>query len=245
MRLEELVDLHVEENILSQDTIKKYKSVVSIFIRDTGNNSIFIEHKTILSWRDNILNRSSAGNWNNYHRHMKALLQTATKFKLVKENPFKEVKAITHYPNKRHVLSDKEIKRLFSFCDNIEYGWFWYCVITTLYYTGIRRKQLVGLTWGDLDLKNKTLRLQASSSKTKREYTIPINREIINSILLIQEKTKNIYFYHQDERNNQVKSFYQDKDNQIFNIALIKPRFHTNRMNINHVLLFLKKPLNR
>jgi integrase len=36
--------------------------------------------------------------------------------------------------------------------DNIKHGWFWSCVITTLKYTGIRRRQLVGLTWSDFDI---------------------------------------------------------------------------------------------
>jgi hypothetical protein len=34
------------------------------------------------------LSRSSAGNWNNYRRHLRALLQTAIEFKVIKENPF-------------------------------------------------------------------------------------------------------------------------------------------------------------
>jgi hypothetical protein len=36
MKLQELATLHIRENILSEATIIKYNSVVSIFIKDTG-----------------------------------------------------------------------------------------------------------------------------------------------------------------------------------------------------------------
>lgn len=224
MKLKNLVDLHTSENVLANETIKKYHSVASIFTKDTGVDEILlIEHDTILNWRDNILRRSSAGNWNNYHRHMRALLQTALNFELIKENPFKKVGSITHYPKKRHLLSDTKVKGLFNFCSSIKHGWFWSCVITTLHYTGIRRRQLVGLTWKDFDLKNRQLMLRARSSKNKRQYTIPINDAVIRSILLIKQETKHSY---------------QDINDQIFNISLIKHGYRTNKMNVDHLSKF-------
>lgn len=226
MKMQELVELHIKENVLSMATVNKYRSVALIFVKDTGIDNIEVEHKTILNWRDDVMKRSSAGNWNNYHRHLRALLQTAVNLKLINENPFKKVKFVTHYPNKDHLLSEQEIKDLFRFCDSIQDGWFWSCVIATLYYTGIRRKQLVGLNWADFDLENKHLILRASSSKTKREYTIPINKEVIDSILLVKQK---------------IAYGSQNQDSQIFNITLIKPRYQTNRMNEEHLARFFVK----
>ncbi len=229
MKLQELVKLHTRENILSEATIDKYHSVVSIFIKDTGVKHISaIEHETILKWRDDILSRSSKGNWNNYRRHLRALLQTAIKFELIQENPLTKIKSIVHYPSRRYLLSEQEIQDLFTFCNSIEYGWFWSCVITILHYTGIRRKQLVGLTWSDFDLDNRHLVLRADSSKTKREYTVPINQQVIDSILLVKQKTVCI-----------VPA--QDENSQIFNITLIKPRYKTNKMNEEHVARFFVK----
>jgi integrase len=84
---------------------------------------------------------------------LRALLQTAIEFKVIKENPFTKVKSVAHYPNKKYLLSEQEIQDLLAFCNNIEHGWFWSCVITTLRYTGIRLRQLVGLAWSDFDLE--------------------------------------------------------------------------------------------
>jgi hypothetical protein len=55
----------------------------------------------LIRW-SNILSRSSAGNWNNYRRHLRALLQTAIEFKVIKENPFTKVKSVAHYPYKKY-----------------------------------------------------------------------------------------------------------------------------------------------
>lgn len=229
MRLQELVTLHTKENILAEATTIKYHSVVSIFIKDTNINLVSsIDHETILNWRDNILNRSSAGNWNNYHRHLRALLQTAIKFKVIKENPFIKVKSITHYPDKKYLLSELEVQDLLAFCDNIKHGWFWSCVITTLKYTGIRRRQLVGLTWSDFDLDNRCLILRVITSKTKREYIVPINQQVIDSILLVRQKTMHL-------------NTDQNKNNQIFNITLINSRYFADNMNEEHVARFFVK----
>jgi integrase len=229
MKLKELATLHIRENILSEATIIKYNSVVSIFIKDTGVHLVSsLDHETILNWRDDILSRSSAGNWNNYRRHLRALLQTAIEFKVIKENPFTKVKSVAHYPNKKYLLSEQEIQDLLTFCNNIEHGWFWSCVITTLRYTGIRLRQLVGLAWSDFDLENRHLILRTSSSKTKREYTVPINQQVIDSILLVRQKATRI-------------DTDQNKNNQIFNITLINSRYFADNMNEEHVARFFVK----
>ncbi len=228
MELLKLTDVHIYEKLLSEASVKKYRSVAKTFVADTGIQNINdIQHSDIFSWRDAIINRSSVGNWNNYHRHMRAIFQTAVCLNYVNDNLFKQIKAITHYPDKENTLTDEQIESLFKICDDqISYGWFWKSVIQMLLYTGIRRKQLVGLTWGDVDFENKTLKMQASSSKTKRAYTIPINQQLINSILFFKHKTKYL------PKNPQ---------SQIFNVTLINPRYKGDKLKGDHVAQFFTK----
>lgn len=225
MKLLDLVVVHTtEKNLLSNASIKKYLAVVKTFISDTGVENIEISYKDVLGWRKSILARSSAGNWNNYHRHMRAILQTAVELKYLNENPFKNVKSITHYPTKKQVLSTEQINHVLALCDNnvIEYGWFWRGIVVTLCYTGIRCRQLVGLTWDDLDIERKELRLQAHTSKTKREYTIPVKQQVIDSMLLIRQETRRLGIAD---------------TTQIFNIAKINPRFKAKNMNEEPIYL--------
>ena len=62
-------------------------------------------------------------------------------------------------------------------------GWFWLTVICTFYYTGMRRRQLVNLKYGDLSWTNETITgitLRAEGSKTLREWQIPVHPQLAN-----------------------------------------------------------------
>jgi integrase len=64
------------------------------------------------------------------------------------------------------------------------------CKVTRVYQGNVKYlivfililRQLVGLAWSDFDLENRHLILRTSSSKTKREYTVPMNQQVIDSI---------------------------------------------------------------
>jgi hypothetical protein len=68
------------------------------------------------------------------------------------------------------------------------------CKVTRVYQGNIKYL-IVFITWSDFDLENRHLILRTSSSKTKREYTVPINQQVIDSILLVRQKaTKKILY---------------------------------------------------
>ena len=46
----------------------------------------------------------------------------------------------------------------------------------------MRRRQLIGLEWKDINLKDKIIHLRSENSKTKKEYFIPMNEKLINII---------------------------------------------------------------
>ncbi|HEU0202440.1 MAG TPA: site-specific integrase [Burkholderiaceae bacterium] len=66
---------------------------------------------------------------------------------------------------------------------------FWRCLVQTLYYTGMRRAQLLGLRWGDIDFEAKTIRLRAATSKTWREWRIPLSEALEPYILELRDRT--------------------------------------------------------
>jgi site-specific recombinase XerD len=61
----------------------------------------------------------------------------------------------------------------------------------TLYYTGIRRRQLVNIQMKDLNFHSKTLKASLLGSKTYREWDIPIHPNLIPELQkLTQESEK-------------------------------------------------------
>lgn len=57
---------------------------------------------------------------------------------------------------KKNALSDEQINRIFAAADNDEYG----LMIYLLYYLGCRRGEMLGLKWGDIDLKEGMVHIQ-------------------------------------------------------------------------------------
>ncbi len=52
-------------------------------------------------------------------------------------------------------------------------------IIRTFYYTGIRRSQLCGLNWGDMDLDQQTILLRKQHSKTGKVWVIPMHERLL------------------------------------------------------------------
>jgi integrase len=51
-------------------------------------------------------------------------------------------------------------------------------ILATAFYTGMRRGEIVSLTWDKVDLKNRMIQLEASDTKDKEPRTIPICDEL-------------------------------------------------------------------
>ena len=52
-------------------------------------------------------------------------------------------------------------------------------IVATAYYTGMRKGEILGLTWDKIDLKNRVIRLQAEDTKDKEPRLVPICDELV------------------------------------------------------------------
>ena len=186
--LTEVVELWALFRMPSAKSIKTVHGVVRQFTLATGiehlddinSNTIFIE------WRGYLMNvrEVKPATWNNYLKHMRMLL------KFAEEMGWGGIQALTGVrtmPEHQHgfkcVNKDKlgavvrwlEVEQNY----NVNPGWFWVCAIKVLFFTGIRRRQIVGLTWADIDTRNMQIKLVAHHSKTKRAYSIPLHPELL------------------------------------------------------------------
>ncbi len=155
---------------------------------------------------------------------MRALFEIAIKYKYLTKNPFRQLKQITTYKSKPKIIDVNTINKILEYCNKLNNNWFWIAVIHTLYYTGMRRRQLVELQWRDIDFNNMIIKLSAQSSKTKREYIVPMN---------------NVLFA--DFNNIKKHSCVIKKDNQVFNICLFSNRHKGKKMTCEHVSKIFQK----
>ena len=93
-----------------------------------------------------------------YHRFISSILQTAVHWQILASNPCARIKAPKSDKKERSYLDDKEAIELIN-CLNHEPSQFKTMVIM-LIYTGMRRGEICGLKWSDVDFNNKILNIQ-------------------------------------------------------------------------------------
>ena len=165
-----------------------------------ANDITLLSIDDVLKWRDWLLaeRKVSYATWNNYLRHLKLLVNFGheCRFLPLNINPVAGVKRLQEYHRKPKVLKDDVLTRLVgilktdSGSKQFSPSWFWLAVVRTLYYTGMRRRQLVNLEWGDIDLQGGVMLLRAESSKTKREWTIPIAPSLFTELEIVKRATE-------------------------------------------------------
>lgn len=221
MQLIKLVDLYAQEKVLASQTVDKFHSVTRVFIQDTKKMTVFFNRNTVIKWRNQLLLRVAGTTCNTYLRHMQILLNFAVKVGSVETNPFTDVSKVKIKKTKEKTLKKENINKLIVFLKTDYYysknGWFYLAIIDTLGLTGIRRRQLIGIKWLDINLIKKTIYLDAEFSKNGRANLIPINNKLIDHFQNLKQFT------------------YQQESDQVFNITKIVNRYKGTEMKEAHV----------
>jgi len=63
-------------------------------------------------------------------------------------------------------------------------------IITMAYYTGMRRGEILNLTWDKVDLANRMIRLDYKDTKNKQNRNVPICDEVYNMLLSLPNRIK-------------------------------------------------------
>ncbi|HSH28993.1 MAG TPA: tyrosine-type recombinase/integrase [Thiohalobacter sp.] len=235
--MEDLVTAYLEENLVRPATAKAYRKAVRRWIEDTRiSETRAIKREDVLTWRTTILNRARPETWNNYRRHLRALMNYAVKRGWIDTNPFREVPpARTEQKLKKTVDADL-LQRALALLTTSGTGeeplrpaWFWGIVLRAFYYTGVRRRQLVELRWGDLDLRQGIWRIRAETSKTRREWMIPLSAELIQDLHGLYQRTW--------ERLGDKPS----DAHQVFNVTLFYPRYKGTRLSEDQLSGFFRR----
>ncbi|MGQ0622780.1 MAG: tyrosine-type recombinase/integrase [Panacagrimonas sp.] len=166
-------------------------------------------------WRETILERAAPVTWNNYRRHVQVLLRYAVSKKLIAESLWE----VASEPVDEVLPKTVNIDRLNDIIASlgregslIEPHWFWLAVLRTLFMTGIRRRQLIGLTWADVDFGESEIILRSKTSKTRREWAVPMMPAVASDLRTVAAKTRAL-----------VGEEYM-RDGQVFNLTLFLRR---------------------
>jgi len=222
---DDLLNQYILEKPLSDATVSSYSAILHCFIKDTQITRLNqVTLTPLLDWRLSVTTRTSDITWNTYLRHMRALWKFAIMKKYVPDTDHFKALNWGKYKSssKNKIITPHQLTCIMSYLSshdcNLEPCWFWKTVIRFMYFTGVRRKQLITIKWGNLDLNQHTLLLSAEGEKTDVSRVLPLQENLIKDLreykLLIQ--------------HHYPKAF--NPNNQLFNITLFYNRYKGDQM---------------
>jgi integrase len=209
--LAELLALHLRTNILAQPTKDRYDLVARNLSRFMGGTTAQpsdvclekITSEVMLGFRTWSLQRMKPVSFNTERRHLSVLFNAGVEARLMAENPTRRVPAAPVLQAAPKALSKAAIGMYMDWLrttslpdasgrpiDVIQPQWFWYAVLRTFYFTGMRKRQLIGLVWDDIDFEARTILLAARTSKTGREWNVPLPEPLRADLENLRDRTR-------------------------------------------------------
>src|SRR5262249_26989238 len=132
-------------------------------------------------------------------RTLRAAFYTAVRWKLIQENPFKEVRLLRVAEKQPPHLTKEDFCKLVS---QIEENWF-KDLITVAVYTGLRRGELLNMVWKDVDFQKKVLYIQSNENfqtKMGKRRTVPMNQDVSRILFTSYCRTKSDFVFSKSGR---------------------------------------------
>lgn len=105
---------------------------------------------------------------------LKTIFSKAMKNGRAEHNPAQGVKGLKENNERDRVLSSEEYHRLLAACPGHLKP-----VVKLAYHTGMRQGEILGLTWGQVDIKEGFIRLAPEDTKTNEGRLVPLNGELV------------------------------------------------------------------
>ena len=127
--------------------------------------------------RNKIKETSTSATANRYQAILRSIFYRAKDWKMFYgENPAAVIKLEKETPNRLRYLSTQEIGRLLEVCSQRIYP-----VVVCALMTGMRRGEILGLKWDDVDLNERIIYLTETKSGKPRE--IPIMNKLYDTLI--------------------------------------------------------------
>lgn len=211
--LSTLLNRYLRTNLLAAPTQARYELVTRNLAKFIGGETAQpsdialsrINPDLMIDFRAWSLQRMRAVSFNTERRHLSVLFNAAVREGKMAFNPFRSVPnapvtrclpkalskdSMTDYMDWLKTASRIDAKG--RQVDLIQPQWFWHIVLRTFYFTGMRKRQLLGLVWDDIDFAGKTILLAATSSKTRREWKVPLPDALAEDLKELRKRTMEV-----------------------------------------------------
>jgi len=150
---------------------------------------------------------------------LKHMFSKALDWKMMKENPMKSVKLFKEPPGRVRYLTEDEIKRLLSCCAS-----YLKPIVIMALNTGMRKGEIFTLTWADVDMVNRMIRI--TNSKNNESRYVPINDTLFAALLKLGDNSKTdrpLFIWKNGKR---IRRIYNGFRNAMERAEIRNCRFH-------------------
>lgn len=176
-------------NIFNDYTHRTLLEKVKVFCERSGVVTLEdVNLTSITRFKKKTLDVAKPVTYNGYIRYMRLVMDYAISrgYTQNNNNIFKTIRLAPVGEIPRKVMNmdviDTACRHISQNAHEYRPHWFWLTVIYTLYYTGMRRRQLVSLKLKDIDFETSHITLSYDGSKTHRSWIIPMH-ETVNARL--------------------------------------------------------------
>lgn len=146
-----------------------------------GNRVSRISRQQIEGYLATRASQVKAGTVNKEFIRLRHLLNRAVAWGCLKANPCKGISPLKEPPPRVKYLVPEQVDRLLEACGRHSLG-LW-AIVTIAMNTGMRQGEILGLTWADVDLQAKTVRL--TKTKNNESRIVPLNTEALKALTTI------------------------------------------------------------
>jgi integrase len=108
---------------------------------------------------------------------LKSIFNKAMRNDKAERNPAQGAKQLKENNERDRVLSQEEYSRLLRHCPGHLKP-----IVKLAYHTGMRQGEIMGLTWGQVDLREGFIHLEPEDCKTKEGRDVPLHPEVIEAL---------------------------------------------------------------
>lgn len=119
---------------------------------------------------------------------LKHMYTKAIEWGYVKASPVKTVKLLKEPPGRLRYLKADEAEKLLQACIN-----YLRSIVITALNTGMRRSEILGLKWRDVDLENKKVTVR--NTKNNETRVIPINKTLYQELSILSKNPGSEYVF--------------------------------------------------
>jgi len=179
---------YADLNVFNEDTRETIIRIADLFDRRSGSTTETYSLQSVIGFKKQTLAVAKTVTYNGYLRYLRVLGDYAVERGHINENFFREIKTAPEGQKIQKTISDNDIWIMLShvrdYQEKYEPLWFWLAVINVLFYTGMRRRQLVSLRTRHLDFSegSECIFLSTEGSKTRREWSIPMHPSMVQQL---------------------------------------------------------------